>query len=78
MRRPIATALRLYRQAQGLKQSELAERMGVAQGMISRHEVGADDVKASTIDRYAQAYGLDPLDFLLAALALAKKHASEK
>lgn len=78
MRRPIATALRLYRQAQGLKQSELAERMGVAQGTISLHETATDDLKVSTLERYAQAYGLDPLEFLLAALTLAKKHASEK
>lgn len=77
MRRPIATALRLYRQQEGLTQAELSKRTGIAQADVSRHEGSVDDMKVSTIERYAQAYGLDPLAFLLAALNLAKRQAEK-
>lgn len=50
-------ALRLEK---GLKQSELAARVGILQPQMSRLEAGTqDDVKLSTVERLADALGSD-------------------
>lgn len=72
MRRPIATALRLWRAEQGLSQADVAKMTGMQQPVISAHEGHTRELQESTIERYAAGYGLDPLNFLLAILTHAK------
>ncbi len=44
------------RQAQDLKQSELAEKMGVSQASVSKVESGKD-IQLSTLQKYVQSLG---------------------
>ncbi len=45
------------RQAAGLSQTEVAARMGTSQSAVARLESGTNDVRASTLERYAAAVG---------------------
>jgi len=45
------------RQAAGLSQTEVAARMGTSQSAVARLEAGANDVRTSTLERYAAAVG---------------------
>lgn len=47
------------RKAQGLKQSELAARAGLAQSLVSMIETGATAPRLETLRRLARALGMD-------------------
>jgi transcriptional regulator with XRE-family HTH domain len=49
--------LRRVREAAGLTQEEVARRLGTQKSAISRLENHADDVRLSTLRRYAEAIG---------------------
>jgi DNA-binding XRE family transcriptional regulator len=53
----IGVILRQAREAAGLTQGEVAERLQTKKSAISRIENHADDVRLSTIRRYAEAVG---------------------
>lgn len=57
--------LKAIRKQHGLKQSEIAARMGTTQSAVSKIEGGANDPQVSTLMRYARA-----LDARLAIRAL--------
>lgn len=53
----IGVILRQAREAAGLTQDEVAKRLQTKKSAISRIENHADDVRLSTIRRYAEAVG---------------------
>jgi ribosome-binding protein aMBF1 (putative translation factor) len=53
----IGVILRQAREAAGLTQNEVAQRLQTKKSAISRIENHADDVRLSTIRRYAEAVG---------------------
>jgi DNA-binding XRE family transcriptional regulator len=53
----IGVILRQAREAAGLTQDEVAERLNTQKSAISRIENHADDVRLSTIRKYAEAIG---------------------
>jgi predicted transcriptional regulator len=56
-RRDLLAQLVAHRQANGLSQAEVAERMGTSQPAVARLEAGSVDVRLSTLERYAAAVG---------------------
>jgi predicted transcriptional regulator len=56
-RRDLLAQLVEHRQASGLSQAEVAERMGTSQPAVARLEAGSVDVRLSTLERYAAAVG---------------------
>jgi transcriptional regulator with XRE-family HTH domain len=56
-RRELGAALVERRQALGLSQTEIATRMGTSQSAVARLEAGGNDVRLSTLERYAAAMG---------------------
>lgn len=55
----IGVVLRQAREAAGLTQEEVARRLSTTKSAISRIENHADDVRLSTLKRYAEAVGAD-------------------
>lgn len=55
----IGVILRQAREASGLTQEEVAKRLNTKKSAISRIENHADDVRLSTLRRYAEALGTD-------------------
>lgn len=55
----IGVMLRQAREAAGLTQEEVARRLQTRKSAISRIENHADDVRLSTLRRYAEAVGAD-------------------
>jgi DNA-binding XRE family transcriptional regulator len=53
----IGVVLRQAREAAGLTQEEVARRLNTTKSAISRIENHADDVRLSTLKRYAEAVG---------------------
>lgn len=53
----IGVVLRQAREAAGLTQEEVARRLNTTKSSISRIENHADDVRLSTLKRYAEAVG---------------------
>lgn len=53
----IGLILRQAREAAGLTQEEVARRLNTTKSAISRIENHADDVRLSTLKRYAEAVG---------------------
>jgi ribosome-binding protein aMBF1 (putative translation factor) len=53
----IGVILRQAREAAGLTQDEVAEKLQTKKSAISRIENHADDVRLSTLQRYAEAIG---------------------
>jgi HTH-type transcriptional regulator/antitoxin HipB len=53
----IGVLLRQAREAAGLTQDEVAQRLQTKKSVISRIENHADDIRLSTLSRYAQAVG---------------------
>lgn len=49
------------RKAAGLRQEEIAERLGMSQSAVSRMERGTGDIGLTTIARYAAAIGVRPV-----------------
>jgi predicted transcriptional regulator len=56
-RRRLAAELVGGRRRLGLTQTEVAARMGTSQSAVARLEAGPDDVRLSTLERYAAAIG---------------------
>ncbi len=57
-RRRVIGQLMAARQEQGLSQTIVAARMGTSQSVVARLESGDNDVRLSTLERYAAALGL--------------------
>ena len=55
-----ATGLRYYRERVGLKQADLATRLGTDPGRMSRIETGAEIPTAAEIDGLVEALGVPP------------------
>ncbi len=55
----IASQLRRAREAKGLSQRALAERVGIAQGHLSRIENGTVDLQTSSLLQIARALDLE-------------------
>jgi transcriptional regulator with XRE-family HTH domain len=53
----LAGRLRALREAGGLTQSELAERLGIPSSAVSMIESGRRDIRVSTLERYLDALG---------------------
>lgn len=53
----IGAMLKLAREDSGLTQQELAERLNTKKSAISRIENHAEDIRLSTLEKYAQAFG---------------------
>lgn len=72
-RHEIIQALIAERKAQGLSQTQVAERMGVKQPTVSGIETDESDPRLSTLQRYARALGVD-LCKALGSLAETRQH----
>jgi transcriptional regulator with XRE-family HTH domain len=55
--REVVTRLADMRRERGLSQTEIAARMRTSQSAVARLEAGRDDIRLSTLQRYAQALG---------------------
>ena len=60
----IAARLRELRARCGLTQEQVAALLGADTRWYQRLELGAKDVRVSTVDRLAAAYGLSVVEFL--------------
>jgi HTH-type transcriptional regulator/antitoxin HipB len=54
----LGVLLRQAREEAGLTQEEVAQRMNTKKSAISRIENHAEDIKLSTLERFAEALGL--------------------
>lgn len=52
--------IRLQREAQGLSQDDLADRMGSTRQFISRHESGTQEMRLVTFIQYCEALNVSP------------------
>lgn len=64
LQRTVGKNLRAYRQAKGLSQEAFAELVGMHRTYIGGVERGERNLTLATVERYAEAIGLDPLDLL--------------
>lgn len=64
LQRIVGKNLRAYRQAKGLSQEAFAELVGMHRTYIGGVERGERNLTLATVERYAEAVGLDPLDLL--------------
>lgn len=55
----IGVALRQAREEAGLTQAEVAETLDTQKSAISRIENHAEDIRLSTLEKYAEAIGLE-------------------
>jgi len=58
-RRELVRELVALRASQGLSQTAVAERMGTSQPVVARLEAGDLDSRISTLERYADAVGVE-------------------
>lgn len=72
--RAIGSNIRMVRNAAGISQTELANRVGSNKSAISRYENGAQRLSLETLMRIADALGVDLVDLLKekATLSLGK------
>ncbi len=68
----IAARLRELRARCGLTQEQVAALLGADTRWYQRLELGAKDVRVSTVDRLAAVYGLSATEFLAEKVPLAK------
>ena len=68
----IATRLRELRAQCGLTQEQVAALLGTDPRWYQRLELSAKDVRVSTVDRLAAAFGLTAVEFLAAQTPKAK------
>jgi transcriptional regulator with XRE-family HTH domain len=59
----VAQRVAAIRRAQGVTQEQLAERLGTAPRNIQRIEAG-QNLTLRTLERVAEALGVDPIDLL--------------
>lgn len=64
----IAVRLRELRKKHGLTQEQVAALLGTDLKWYQRVEWRAKDVRASTIERFAEIYGVTAVEFLASAL----------
>ena len=64
LQRIVGKNLRAYRQTKGLSQEAFAELVGMHRTYIGGVERGERNLTLATVERYAEAIGLDPLDLL--------------
>ena len=64
LQRIVGKNLRAYRQAKGLSQEAFAELLGMHRTYFGGVERGERNLTLATVERYAEAIGLDPLDLL--------------
>ena len=64
LQRIVGKNLRAYRQAKGFSQEAFAELVGMHRTYIGGVERGERNLTLATVERYAEAIGLDPLDLL--------------
>lgn len=55
---PLITMIAAYRRATGLRQADVAARMGTGQSSVSDLESGVVSPGVDTLERYAQAVGV--------------------
>lgn len=60
------TTVRTLRLAAGLSQVEVAARAKMSQPQVARIEQGAGDPQLSTLERLAEALGVEPVEMFLA------------
>lgn len=65
LQRIVGKNLRAYRQTKGLSQEAFAELVGMHRTYIGGVERGERNLTLATVERYAEAIGLDPLDLLM-------------
>ena len=53
----IGVMLKMARESAGITQSQLAEKLNTKKSAISRIENHAEDIKLSTLEKFAQALG---------------------
>jgi transcriptional regulator with XRE-family HTH domain len=53
----VVARLAATRRERGLSQTEIAARMRTSQSSVARLEAGRDDIRLSTLQRYADALG---------------------
>ncbi len=58
-REELVAELAASRQRLGLSQTEVAARMGTSQSAVARLESGGSDARLSTLERYAEAVGVE-------------------
>lgn len=63
--------VRIRREASGLSQAEMAERMGMSQATWSRLETGTTSMKLGIARRAARVFGLQPNELLAQTDAVA-------
>lgn len=68
----LGTRLRAERIAAGLKQDDLAAKIGVSARTIIRYEAGKQDIGISALYAIAEAIGVDAQDVIEAAFRRAK------
>lgn len=59
-RRTVGNRLRVLREAAGIRQTEMAERVGISQGRISRLELESQTPTVDLVTRYLDALGASP------------------
>jgi transcriptional regulator with XRE-family HTH domain len=64
----LAETLREAREAAGLRQADLAERLGRDQTFVSLYEVGQRRIDVVEFRRIALALGLDPVQLFITAM----------
>lgn len=64
LQRIVGTALRRYREAQGLSQEAFAEVVGVHRTYMGGVERGERNLTLKSLERIAERLELDPLDLL--------------
>lgn len=60
----VLTNIELIRKSKGLKQSELAESLGIAQSSYSRLLTETDDIKLSMLERIADILEISIVDII--------------
>lgn len=64
MNKEIGSKIRIARKQAGLKQKELAEKIGVSESRISQYENGSQRPRIDTIQKIAEGLGITPSDLM--------------
>jgi len=71
-------SITMYRIQAGLNQTELAERVGVAQATIARYEAGTRSPSPEVLGRLADALGVEEWDLTYADQVMQRRHTVER
>ncbi|KZD25694.1 helix-turn-helix domain-containing protein [Tardiphaga robiniae] len=72
LRKRFGQLLAAHRKRSGLTQEALAERAGLSLDMIAKIEVGATGARFPSIERLADAVGVDPAEFFTSSIPAGK------